>query len=1016
MSTDQEKKYWKGIEERENTKEFQETLETEFPEPVSLSKFLEKDSKLAKSGLSRRSFLRAAGFTVTGSILASCVKGPVEKAIPLLNRQEEVVPGEAYWYASTCKGCSASCGILTKNSDGRPVKIEGNPEHPISKGGVCAVGQASILGLYDSQRLQKPMSKGTSVEWSVIDSNVGSGLKNITDGVYILTGTLTSPTTAEMINRFLKRFKKSGHVEYDAVSYSAIPDAHERTFGNRILPHYRFDQADVIVSFDADFLGTWISPVEFTKAYTMKRKPDVSVDDYSYHIQFEGRMSLTGSNADRRVAVTREESINTLMAIAERLSIMSGTGALPWASAELPATVNRVLVDDLADTLWKARGRSLIISGMNDVEAQSVVNYINYILGNYGKTIETDYPSYQWRGNDRAFLELVDKMEAGEVKVLIMSDVNPAYSYPDQRRFIKAIENVPLTISFSDHIDETSELVRYVCPPDHSLESWDDFRIAGGVIGVSQPVIPKLGDTRSFRGCLARWMNDSRTDLEIMQDYWKTNFFRRQNQESDFQKFWDKSVHDGFAVLHETPVILGDFRFSALKSPEIMSTVNRDEYEMVLYQKIGMMDGRHAHNPWLHELPDPVTKVVWDNYACMSPATAREMNIEQGDVVRLTMKDREIELPVLLQPGQHKNVISVALGYGRKGTDRFSEIGPQWLESRLTVEKGGTVGKNSFVFLSHQNRNFNYSGRVNIYPTGESTHLALTQTHQTITEPKHLGGHRRNMVRETVVSEFRNDPSSGNHFEHETLQLWENDHVYTGYHWGMSIDLNRCTGCSACVISCQAENNVQVVGKDEVYRRREMHWIRIDRYYSGDDGDVDVMHQPVMCQHCDHAPCEGVCPVLATVHSDEGINQQIYNRCVGTRYCANNCPYKVRRFNWFEYLAQEKKENLVLNPDVTTRSRGVMEKCSLCVQRIQDVKAKAKRENRPIADGEIKVACQQSCPADAIVFGDKLNPDSRIAKIKVNPRHYHMLEEMNFRPNVGYMTKVRNDKKLDGEI
>ncbi|MGD9898592.1 MAG: TAT-variant-translocated molybdopterin oxidoreductase [Calditrichaceae bacterium] len=1016
MSTDQEKKYWKGIEERENTKEFQETLETEFPEPVSLSKFLEKDSKLAKSGLSRRSFLRAAGFTVTGSILASCVKGPVEKAIPLLNRQEEVVPGEAYWYASTCRGCEASCGILTKNSDGRPVKIEGNPEHPISKGGVCAVGQALILGLYDSQRLQKPMRAGIPVEWSVIDRDITSELKNINDGVYFLTGTLASQTTGAMIARFLERYKKSGHIEYDPVSYSAILDAHEKTFGNRILPHYRFDLADVIVSFDADFLGTWISPVEFTKAYTSKRRPDESVNGYSYHIQFEGRMSLTGSNADRRVTVTQDESVITLMAIAEILSKKSGTEALPWNSVEPTTKVDREQIDDLADTLWESKGRSLIISGMNDTETQSVVNYINFLLGNYGKTIETDNPSYQWRGNDRAFQELVEKMETGEVKALILSDVNPVYSYPDQQRFIKALKNVPLTISFSDHHDETSELVRYVCPPDHPLESWDDFRITGSVIGMSQPVIPKLGDTRSLRKCLAMWMNDTRADLEIMQEYWKKNLFRMQNQEPDFQKFWDKSVHDGFANLQQKTVRLSDFRMGTLTRPEIMNAENEDGFELVLYQKIGMLDGRNAHNPWLHELPDPITKVVWDNYACMAPATAGELEVEQGDVVSLTMHDREIKLPVLLQPGQHKNVISVALGYGRKGTDRFSEIGPQWLESRLTVEKGGTVGKNSFIFVTSRNRNFFYSGRVTVNPTGESAHLALTQTHQTITEPKNLGGHRRNMVRETVVSEFKNDPSSGNHFEHESLQLWENDHVYTGYHWGMSIDLNRCTGCSACVISCQAENNIQVVGKDEVYRRREMHWIRIDRYYSGDDGDVDVLHQPVMCQHCDHAPCEGVCPVLATVHSDEGINQQIYNRCVGTRYCANNCPYKVRRFNWFEYLTEEKKENLVLNPDVTTRSRGVMEKCSLCVQRIQDVKAKAKRENRPIADGEIKVACQQSCPADAIVFGDKLNPESRIAKIKVNPRHYHMLEELNFRPNVGYMTKVRNDNKLDGEV
>ncbi|MFQ5627946.1 MAG: TAT-variant-translocated molybdopterin oxidoreductase [bacterium] len=1038
MSTEPTKTYWKGIDERERADSFRQTLEKEFPEPPSLAQMLE-NAGMANSGLSRRSFLKATGFSIAGSMLASCARGPVEKAIPLLNKPENATPGQAYWYASTCAGCSAGCGILVKTRDGRPIKIEGNPAHPLSKGGICAVGQAMVLSLYDSQRLKQPLANGNSATWADVDAAITGQLGQISDGVYFLTGTLTSPSTRAVIDRFLSRFRNAAHVEYDAVSYSAILDAHEQTHGlprrtdvqrgKRALPHYRFDRAEVIASFDADFLGTWISPVEFTRDYTAGRSLEGSEPRLSKHVHFEGRMSLTGANADQRIKVTPGECGVLLVTLAEEIARKAGVAMPQWKDSSVQISIDGKIIEALAEQLWQARGKSLVVCGMNDTGLQRVANFINHTLGNYGNTVDIEQASYQWRGSDRAMAGLVEKMRAGAVKALFVAGENPAYSLPDAGEFIDALQKVPLTVVFADHLDETAAQAKFVCPAPHFLESWNDAEVAAGVVSVTQPAIRPFGKTRSVRECLSTWMGAPQNNLDALKAFWQANIFPRQNRESSFQKFWDQSVHDGFALVTPKPEPAAAFRTGPATTLNLNTAVEPDKFALVLYQKIGMLDGRHAHNPWLHELPDPVTKAVWDNYVCIAPAAAKKLGVEEGEVVKIAAgSPREIinhnanktiefsisrgeisaELPVLIQPGQHENVVAVALGYGRSGTDRFAKIGPNWINRNLTVAEGETVGKNSFVFATKTGKSILLTNTVTLAPAGRKWQLARTQTHQTITVPEKLGGHRRNMVRETTLPAYKKDPASGNHYEHELLQLWPQDYKYTGHHWALAIDLNRCTGCAACVIGCQAENNVAVVGKDEVHRRREMHWIRIDRYYSGNDGEVDTIHQPVMCQHCDHAPCEGVCPVLATVHSDEGINQQIYNRCVGTRYCANNCPYKVRRFNWFDYWKEEKRENLALNPDITTRTRGVMEKCSLCVQRIQEAKAEAKRQGKPLADGDIKLACEQSCPAEAMVFGDMNDPESRISKLLENPRHYRMLEEMNFRPTVGYLTKVRN--------
>ncbi len=1006
MAEGKGKTYWKGIEERERTPEFLKTLESEFPDPLPIDALL-NSAKSSKSKFSRRSFLKASGFSIATAIISACARGPVEKAIPLLNRAEQSMPGKAFWYASTCHGCSAACGIQVKNRDGRPIKIEGNPNHPLSQGGVCAVGQAMVLGLYDELRLQQPILQGKKAQWTQVDKFVKEKLDALVQPVYFLTGTVTSPTVRFWISRFLKQQKNGKHIQYDALSHSAILEAHQKTHGARVIPAYHFDRAEVVVSFDADFLGTWISPVEFTADFMKTRKLDAKPPQMSYLVQFEGRMSLTGANADERIKASNPEMREILFYFAQSIARHTGRKIdVPQVSLkEISLSANKL--DSIIDRLLNARGKSLVICGSNDVRLQMVVNFINEALENYSRTVDVTNPSLQWQSNEQEVQALISAMEAGEVGALFIAGTNPVYSLPNGDQFARALKNVPLTVNFNAYVDETAEHCQVVSATPHFLETWEDAEPHPGVISVTQPLIRRLGQTRTVQEALAAWSGAPADDHQLMQQVWKKELFPLQKKFADFQTFWDRSVEQGVALITR-PAKKVRFKSSALDGIEWNDVQEHKTYELVLYPKVGMLDGTHAQNPWLQELPDPVSKATWDNYVCISPITAKKLGIKQGDVLEVSNGSYTVQLPALLQPGQHEEVLAIAIGYGRKGTERFHSIGPDWIGKRPTVKKGETVGKNAYPFARWHLGLIDFESSVDVKKTGRKVNLALTQTHHTLTVPENLGGEKRDLVRETTFAEFKLDPHSGNKKEHKILQLWPNDHVYTGHHWAMVIDLSKCTGCSACVVSCQAENNVPVVGKDEVYRRREMHWIRIDRYYSGDDAEVEVVHQPVMCHHCDHAPCENVCPVLATLHSDEGINQQIYNRCVGTRYCANNCPYKVRRFNWFDYWKRGKKENLVLNPDVTVRTRGIMEKCSLCVQRIQEAKIEAKRQGKPLKDGDIKLACEQSCPAGAIVFGDMNDPESRVSKLIHHPRHYRMLEEFNFLPTVGYLTVVRN--------
>ena len=991
-------------------------------------------------GFDRRSFLKAAGFTFAGTVLAGCEKGAVEKAIPFLVKPEEVTPGTATWYASTCGGCSAGCGILIKNRDGRPIKIEGNPAHPLSKGGLCATGQAMVLSLYDSRRLREPRISGQTAAWDAVDRTIAAKLAETRDGakgVRILTGSGAGATTLAAIRSFSAAFPDTRHVVYEPLSIAALADAHEQCYGRRIVPHYRFDRASVIVSFDADFLGTWISPVEFTSDYRAGRSPEGPSRAMSHHVQIESRMSLTGSNADARIVVRPDSMVGLLGGLAYYVAKETGAGPAVFASpaAPSPRTASGSpdaedamnLLPLLARRLAAAGRKGLVVCGGNGIACQALAASINDMLGNAGVTVELERPTSSRTDNDRETQDLLAELDAGTIGMLVVHGVNPVYDHPRGGVFSAAMKKAGLTVVFAQHEDETAEHADIILPKGHPLEEWDDAEPVAGVVSVRQPAIAPFGNSRSLAECLLAWTGERTGAREAIRRAWKSAVFPRQNAEADFETFWNASVHEGYAVVD--PVPSGHHSFDASVVPQLPAgdrknpgagadSSSGEGFMIEMYPTVALLDGRHAHNPWLQELPDPVTKVVWDNYASVSPRTGKRLAVEEGDVIRIETGVHILELPAVIQPGQHDDVISVALGYGRKGTDRFTSVGPEWFEAVPTVEPGETVGRNMAPMREIRgNYVSSYRGGVSVTRTGRVRTIASTQIHHSLHVPEHLApknAERRPIVQETSLAAYTESPGAGRFETHKVVSMWPDEHRFTKHRWFMSIDLTACTGCSACVVGCQAENNIPVVGKDEVYRNRELTWLRIDRYYTEEEDGVSVAHQPMLCQHCEHAPCETVCPVLATVHSEEGLNQQVYNRCVGTRYCSNNCPYKVRRFNWFDYSRGDDMGRLVLNPDVVVRERGIMEKCSFCVQRIQEGKIRAKQEGRTVKDGEISPACEQSCPAQAIVFGDLNDPASRISASRKHPRFYRVLEEIGVEPSVGYLTLVRNLPEGDG--
>jgi molybdopterin-containing oxidoreductase family iron-sulfur binding subunit len=937
--------------------------------------------------VSRRTFLEMLGYSSMALALAGC-RAPQQKIVPYLVQPVEFTPGVASWFASVCGGCSSGCGTLVKVRDGRPIKLEGNPDHPLSQGGLCALAHGQIFGLYDPDRLRQPLIAGEASTWDQIDKQVIAKLAEIKKSggkIRVLTGPTTSPTSRDVIQKFLAQFGEGKHISYEAVSTDAIRQAHLRTHGVAAIPQYRFDKAKLVVSFGADFLGAWIAPMQFTRAYAKARELSDNPREMLRHVQFESHMSLTGSNADTRIKVSPAEQQLAMVYLATLITAAhnsSGASISSFDAAQLnPET--RETLEQLGKDLLRFKGNALVISGSNNPDVQSVVNHINYTIGSYGNTLDLTSPSRANDSGDAEMTELVRQINAGEIDALIVSGVNPAYNYFDSQAFANGLNKVSLKVSLNSSLDETSSLADYVCPQSHFLEAWDDAEPVRGTFSINQPTIAPLFQTRAFQETLMRWSGDSRSFYEVLRESWREKLFPQQKQHATFDQFWDQTLQSGFVTVQSASTTAPAFKNDGFDEvlARLKSAIDPTTSPLVLYQKTSIRDGRFANNPWLQELPDPITKITWDNYACVSPAFARQKGIDEGRVVRISNGATAIQLPVHIQPGQHDGVIAVAVGYGRIKAGKA----------------GSNVGVNAFPFVEFVDGTFRYShAQVTLEKTASRIEFAQTQI-KDAQEDRHL-------VRELTLAEYM----KGEEKEHEEHPSLWSPHEYPEHKWGMAVDLNACVGCNACVISCQGENNIPIVGKDEVRNRREMHWLRIDRYFEGDPENPRVNYQPVMCSQCDNASCESVCPVLATVHSSEGLNMQVYNRCVGTRYCENNCPTKVRRFNWFNYPHDDAIANLALNPDVTVRTRGVMEKCTFCVQRIEEVKIRARNEGRAIADGEIQPACAQSCPANAIIFGDLIDVKSRVAQLKKSGRNYTLLEELNLQPALSYLAKVRN--------
>lgn len=998
------KKYWKGLEEFKSTPEFVENNKSEFAEPIPI------EDVLNEAGLStvtpRRDFLKALGFGLGAVTLAACQPAPVHKSIPYLVKPEDVIPGIPNYYVSSFNGQS----VLVKTREGRPIKIEPNPNAGVYSQGTNPQAQASVLDLYDISKLKAPVLKNQETTWSKVDAYVKAELAKVQASgkkIRIVSSSVNSPSTLAVIADFINTYPNTAHIQYDPVSYTGIIKANENSFGKAVLPKYNFDKADLIVSFGADFLGTWISGEEFTSQYVSNRNnTSLSKGKMSRHIQFEAGMSLTGTNADTRLPIKLSEEGPALITLYNAITgnNLAG-GVLPNNTAAEKA------IKLAGKELAQMKGRGLVVCGSNDVSTQILVNAINSAIGSYGTTIDLDTPCRRYAGNDAAYAEFVNEVNRGEVGAVFVLNANPAYNSFNAKAFADGMKKVPLKVSFADRADETAAFCDVIAINQNYLESWGDASVYEGYYTIVQPTINPIFNSRQAEQSLLIWSNNPVIEYyQYVRNNWEKNVLPL------FGKSWNDVLQSG-VVYAAVPKPAGTYTFNMSLASVVPSILNTSkalakDIELHIYENNAIGDGRYANNAYLQELPDSVTKVTWDNYIAMAPKFAEQLGYNEFDVVTVKAANGyTVELPVLIQPGQAIGTASIALGYGR------SKAGAA----------GNAVGQNAYPFLSFNNGTRQYAANVTTEKTGSRHELAQTQTHHSF--------EGRNIIREATFQEFVKNPAagSGNHGEkHKTYDMWDT-FERPGHNWVMAIDLNACTGCGSCIVACNVENNIPVVGRDEVRKRREMHWIRIDRYYTVNDGDrkvteeheveeldnldnVSVVHQVMLCQHCEHAPCETVCPVLATVHSSDGLNHMAYNRCVGTRYCANNCPYKVRRFNWFNYWNDSRFDNylnneftqLVLNPDVTARSRGVMEKCTMCIQRIQTGRLEAKLEKRALRDGDIKMACQQACPANAIIFGDGNDPESEVSKALRSERVYYVLEEINTQPGVGYMTKIRN--------
>jgi molybdopterin-containing oxidoreductase family iron-sulfur binding subunit len=989
--------YWRCLEELADSAEFNELVSREAP----------RHAAAWREAMDRRDFLKLLGASLALAGLSGCTGSapapPDEKIVPYVQQPEEIIPGKPLYFATAMVLRGFGRGVLVESHMGRPTKVEGNPEHPASVGATDAITQASVLDLYDPDRSHTISNAGRISTWNRFFAELNAELESQRlsqgAGLRILTESVTSPTLAQQIAELLSKYPKAKWHQYEASPRDSAREGSRLAFGTVVETLYRFDSADVIVSIDADFLFQGPGSVRYARDFAAKRRVDGPTSEMNRLYAVESMPSVTGAMADHRLALVPSaiEAFTRLLA--------RGLG-LPVAEAEAaPLSPQEKWLGALARDLQSHRGRSIILAGdQQPPVVHALVHAMNHSLGNAGATvIYTDSVAANPMNQTASLRDLVRDMEANRVQVLIILGGNPAYTAPPDLDFAGHLVKSNFNVHLSLYDDETSALCHWHIPQAHYLESWSDVRAFDGTATILQPLIAPLYGGRTAHEVLAAvGGNPGRSSYENVRDYWRSKLIGK-----DFEAVWRSALHDGvvagtaFAPKRVQIKAVGSFEApvsDAVLGAKAQAADQENSLEFLLRCDPTILDGSFANNGWLQELPKPLTKIAWDNAVLMSPATAEKLGVsyqigstggERGtihvDVVEMEHQERRLRGPAWILPGHADDCVTLHLGYGRTRAGRVgTNLG--FNANALFTSFGGLQGKG-----------------LRLRKTGERYPLACTQFHHMM-EGRHL-------LRAGTLEEYRKNPN----FVHEMAGKEEHGQSlypgfkYDGHAWGMSIDVNACIGCNACVAACEAENNGPVVGKKEVMRGRDMHWIRIDRYFKGDLDNPQTYHQPVPCMHCENAPCELVCPVGATAHSDEGLNDMVYNRCVGTRYCSNNCPYKVRRFNFFLY-SDFTTESLKLsrNPDVTVRSRGVMEKCTYCVQRINQAKIDAKKEDRKLRDGEIVTACQQACPTQAIVFGDINEPESRVAKLKAQPLNYGLLTELNTKPRTTYRAKLRN--------
>jgi molybdopterin-containing oxidoreductase family iron-sulfur binding subunit len=972
--------FWKSLEELAGTPGFQDFLHREFPENAS---------EWTSDPNGRREFMKVMGASMALAGLTACTRQPAETIVPYVKPPEELVPGRALFFATAVTEGGFAKGVLVESHEGRPTKFEGNPDHPASLGATDAVTQAAILELYDPDRSQTVKQLGEIRSWgafvAAVKAAVGAQQPLGGAGLRILTETVTSPTLVAQMRALLAEYPQARWHQYEPTAADNARAGAQLAFGQPVDARLSLAEADVILSLESDFLGHGPDAVRLVREFAQRRRDDTPAGMNRLYVA-EGSPSLTGANADHRLSLRSSEVEAFARAVAAGLGLaVSGAG-----------TANGPFVVALVKDLQRAGARALVVAGESQPPAvHALAHAINGQLGSIGRTITFRAPVAAGTDLQSASLaSLVADMGAGRVDTLLVLGANPVYHAPADVAFAAALDKVPLRFHAGLYEDETAVRCQWHVALAHPLECWSDARTTNGTATIQQPLIAPLYGGKSVHEVLGAFVSQpERTGYELVRDQWKATL-----GDADFESRWLRAVHDGVVPNSETPLVsvspaLGAWATAAPPAPV-------PGIEIVFRADPNVGDGRLANNGWLQELPRPLTKLTWDNAVLMSARTAEKLGVAVGttgtgsqntasgspaDVVEVRYQGRTVTGPAWVLPGHPEDAITVHLGFGRTRAGRV----------------GNGVGFNAFALRTQDAPWFGSGAAVS--KTGGREYLACTQDHWSM--------EGRAPVRRVTAEELAKD-------HHAIAEMGEKpprelnmypDYKYEGHAWGMSIDLSSCVGCNACTVACQSENNIPVVGKEQVSRGREMHWIRVDRYFEGSVEAPDVHHQPVPCMHCEQAPCETVCPVAATVHSDEGLNDMVYNRCVGTRYCSNNCPYKVRRFNFFLYQDWDTPSlKLMRNPDVSVRSRGVMEKCTYCVQRIQRVKIDARNEGRPVKDGEITPACAQACPAQAIVFGDVNDPKSAVSKAKASIRNYGVLEDLNTRPRTTYLGSVKN--------